>query len=96
VPTKVELVGRIAERLGVPAPPVSNGASEPRRIFELVVEELGLAIELSDFNKPDLAHAICDAAEVDWSIVSCESHGGRVTKTGLIQVLRAVDELLGN
>lgn len=93
--TKRELVAEIAERLGVPAPPISTGATEPRRIFELVVEELGLAIELDSHTKPDLAHEICRSAEVEWSVIRCESSGGTVTKEGLLRVLEAVNRLTG-
>ena len=95
MPTKKEIVKEIADRLGVPAPPMSSGSTEPRRIFEIVVEELGLAIEMDDYTKPDLAHAVCDAADLEWSVVTCESTGGTVTRTGLRLVLEAVDTLMG-
>lgn len=74
---------------------MSSGSTEPRRIFELVVTELGLAIEIDALTKPQLARAICEAADVHWSIVSCESSGGTVTKDGLERVLRAVESLTG-
>ena len=96
MPTKEELVKRIAERLGVDPPPMSSGSTEPKRIFELVVEELGLAIQPDTLTKPDLAHAIVDAADLPWSVVTCESSGGTVTKTGLDLVWQSVEILMGD
>lgn len=95
MPTKADIVKQIADTLGVASPPMSSGSTEPKRIFEIVVEELGLAIEMDSLTKPDLAHAICNAADQEWSVVSCESSGGTVTKTGLNAVLDAVRALRG-
>jgi len=86
-------VQQIAARLGVEAPPMSSGSTEPKRIFELVVEELGLELDSRTLTKPDLAHAIADIAYVPWSVVECESSGGTVTTEGLQRVLKAVDTL---
>jgi hypothetical protein len=96
VPTKAQMVGRIAERLGVDTPPMSSGSTEPKRIFELIVEELGLAIEPDKLTKPDLAHEIVAAADLQWSVVTCESSGGTVTKIGLDLVWQSVEILMGD
>lgn len=94
--TKRDIVQAIADRLGVPAPAMSSGSTEPKRIFELIVEELGLDIDAESLTKPDLAHAICDVADVQWSVVEYESSGGTVTKPGLQCVLNAVGSLMGD
>ena len=75
---------------------MSSGSTEPKRIFELIVEELGLAIEPDKFTKPDLAHEIVNLAGLQWSVVTCESSGGTVTKTGLDLVWQSVEILMGN
>ena len=89
------MVERIADRLGVDTPPMSSGSTEPKRIFELIVEELGLAIEAEHLTKPDLAHEIVAAADLQWSVVTCESSGGTVTKVGLDLVWQSVEILMG-
>jgi len=96
VPTKADIVQSIAERIGVDTPPMSSGSSEPKRIFEMIVQELGLAIQPGRMTKPDLAHAIVDAAELRWSPVTCESSGGTVTKAGLDLVRESVEVLMGS
>ncbi|MCA1713079.1 MAG: hypothetical protein LC789_16140 [Actinobacteria bacterium] len=95
-PTKTQIVERIAGRLGVESPPMSSGSTEPKRIFELIVEELSLPIEPEKLTKPDLAHAIVKEAELRWSPVTCESSGGTVTKAGLDLVWQAVEILIGD
>lgn len=94
--TKTQIVERIADRLNVAAPPMSSGSTEPRRIFELVVEELGLAVDHTSLSKPDLAHAIVEQADLTWSVVTCESSGGTVTRQGLDLVWQAVEILIGD
>lgn len=86
--TKKDLVTEIAELLGVEAPPMSTGSTEPRRIFELVNEQLGLGIEL-DLPKPEMAREIVERAGLVWS-PECESRGSTVTLNGLQLVLDAV------
>lgn len=90
------MVERIADRLGVDTPPMSSGSTEPKRIFELIVEELGLAIGTAELTKPDLAHEIVKAADLQWSVVTCESSGGTVTKVGLDLVWQSVEILMGD
>lgn len=94
--TKSDLVRRIAERIGCEPPPMSTGSTEPRRIFELVVSELGLPIEPGNLTKPELAEAICRTADVDWDERTCESSGGTVTKIGLERVATSINRLLGS
>lgn len=95
-PTKAQIVEQIAERLGVETPPMSSGSTEPRRIFELIVEELSLPIEPDKFTKPDLAHEIVKSVDLHWSPVTCESSGGTVTRSGLDMVWQAVEILMGD
>lgn len=94
--TKADIVQRIAERLGVDPPPMSSGSTEPKRIFEVIVEELSLPIDPDQFSKPDLAHEIVKSVDLHWSPVTCESSGGTVTKTGLELVWQAVVILMGD
>ena len=92
----MQIVEQIAERLGVEPPPMSSGSTEPKRIFELIVEELSLPIAADQFTKPDLAHEIVKRAELHWSPVTCESSGGTVTRMGLDMVWQAVQVLIGD
>jgi len=94
--TKADIVERIAQRLGVETPPMSSGSTEPRRIFEIVVDELSLPIESESFTKPELAQQIVTSVDLQWSPVTCESSGGTVTKTGLDLVWQAVEILIGD
>ena len=86
--TKKDLITEIAVLIGVDAPPMSTGSTEPRRIFELVNEQLGLGIEM-DLPKPELARGIVERAGFVWS-PECESRGSTVTLNGLQLVLEAV------
>ena len=86
--TKGEIVLEIAALLGVPAPPMSTGSTEPREIFLLIDKVLGLGIDLKK-DKPGLARAIAEAAGYSWS-PAFESRGSTVTRDGLMMVLHAV------
>ena len=88
VSTKADIVWNIAIKLGVEAPKMSTGSTEPRAIFELVNETLGLGID-SRLTKPDMARQIVEAAGMPWN-AHFESSGGTVTKVGLQAVLEAV------
>ena len=89
---KQDLVVEIARHLCVHAPPMSTGSTEPRRIFELVNERLGLGID-PRLGKPELARAIVEASGSRWH-PDYESRGATVTKQGLAAVLEAVDFFL--
>ena len=91
---KGEIVDRIAKLIQVPAPRMSTGSTEPRAIFLLVEESLGLRLE-NRKTKPDLARGIAEAAGFAWA-PDYESRGGTVTRKGLIAVLKAVELLTGN
>jgi hypothetical protein len=94
VKTKEQLVIAIADLLGVSAPPMSTGSTEPRAIFDLVNEALGLNLPASSLTKPELAMAIVEAAGQTWP-ATAESRGGTVTADGLAAVLSAVQFFLG-
>jgi hypothetical protein len=90
VTTKAEIVEEIALLLGVETPRMSTGSTEPREIFDLIDESLGLRIMLtSNRSKPEIARAIVEAAGYPW-LANFESRGGTVTRDGLAEVLRAV------
>jgi hypothetical protein len=85
---KSEIVIQIAQLLGLEAPPMSTGSTEPRAIFVLINEQLGLGID-ERLGKPELARAIVEASGETWH-PDYESRGATVTKSGLIAVLVAV------
>ena len=86
--SKTEVVEEIAELLGVACPSMSTGSTEPRRIFELVNDRLGLGLD-SRLGKPELARGIVEASGASWH-ADFESRGATVTKSGLLAVLRSV------
>lgn len=85
---KDEIVQAIADLLGVPAPPMSTGSTEPRQLFELVNDRLGLGLD-PRLGKPELAREIVLASGAAWH-PDYESRGATVTKAGLLAVLSAV------
>lgn len=85
---KAEIVQALADLLGVPCPPMSTGSTEPRRIFELVNDRLGLGLD-PKLGKPELARGIVMASGSDWH-PDFESRGATVTKSGLLAVLQSV------
>lgn len=91
--TKADIVWNIAIKLGVEAPKMSTGSTEPREIFDIVNDRLGLGID-SRLTKPDMAREIVEAAGLTWN-AHYESRGGTVTKLGLEAVLVAVDHFVG-
>jgi hypothetical protein len=100
--TKEEIVGQIAVELGVTAPRMSTGSTEPKEIFIQVDDVLGMRLSSqfqADFGrnptKPELAKLIVNASGNLW-LPSFESRGGTVTRDGLLAVLDAVRFFLGN
>lgn len=92
--TKFEIVSEISARLNVEAPKMSTGSTEPREIFDLVNDTLGLGID-KQATKPDMARQIVEASGVSWN-ADYESRGGTITKSGLLAVLTAVEHFVGN
>ncbi|MGI8792304.1 MAG: hypothetical protein ACR2H3_03885 [Acidimicrobiales bacterium] len=90
--TKGEIVHEIAVLLGVPTPRMSTGSTEPREIFDLVNDSLGLGVVAT--TKPDLAKGIVEASGERW-LPDFDSRGGTVTKDGLLAVLRSVRFFVG-
>lgn len=60
--TKQEIVAEIARLVSVPAPPMSTGSTEPRKIFSEVNAQLGLGLD-NELGKPRLAGT--DPSSVD-------------------------------
>jgi hypothetical protein len=89
---KVDIVIEIAHRIGVAPPRMSTGSTEPRAIFVLVNERLGLGVDPS-LGKPELARAIVESSGAAWH-PDFESRGATVTKPGLLAVLRSVEFFL--
>lgn len=90
--TKADIVWDIAIKLGVEAPKMSTGSTEPREIFEIVNDSLGLGID-DHLTKPEIARQIVESAGLTWN-AHYESSGGTVTKFGLVAVLQAVEHFV--
>jgi hypothetical protein len=90
---KVDVVRDIAQMIGIEAPHMSTGSTEPRALFDAVNTVLGLGLP-TRLTKPEIAQAIVEAAGYSWG-PTCESRGGTVTLTGLAEVRRAVALLTG-
>lgn len=85
---KSDIVREIADLLGVAAPTMSTGSTEPRAIFALANDHLGLGLD-DTLGKPELARAIVESSGERWH-PDFESRGATVTRSGLLAVLRSV------
>jgi len=85
---KADVVREIATAIGVEVPPMSTGSTEPRAIFDLVDEALGLRLDRR-LAKPEIARAIVESSGAVWG-ADYESRGGTVTFKGLEAVREAV------
>ena len=93
-PVKSDSVAAIAKELGTATPRMSTGSTEPKEIFLLVNDILGLRLS-EDLTKPELARAIVEASGTNWT-ATCESRGGTVTAEGVALVLGAVQFFLSD
>ncbi len=91
--TKEDIVREIAAIVGFDAPRMSTGSTEPRELFVLVNDNLGLGLP-RDLGKSELARAISQAAGIIWT-PDCESRGATVTLEGLRRVRAATAFFLG-
>ncbi|WP_416954963.1 hypothetical protein ACNKF0_00080 [Nocardioides sp. T5] len=91
--TKADIVWDIALQLGVEPPKMSTGSTEPRAIFDLINDTLGLGLA-ARLTKPEIARHIVEASGQSWN-ADYESHGGTVTKRGLLAVQEAVQHFVG-
>ena len=89
---KLDVVVEIAHRLGAEPPKMSTGSTEPKAIFDLVNERLGIGAP-DGLRKPGLARSIVEASGEGWH-PDYESRGDTVTKAGLLAVLGAVEFFL--
>jgi hypothetical protein len=87
--TKEMIAIRICNRLGVRAPGFSIGSTEPKELFTLICDSIGLAPSASA-SKPQMASFIVESAGEPW-LPSFESAGGTVTREGLLAVEKAVN-----
>jgi len=90
---KSDLVWAIAETIGVDTPHMSTGSTEPKEIFLLVNDSLGLGLD-TKMTKPEIARAIVELSGCTWP-ATAESRGGTVTADGLRAVLHAVQFFVG-
>lgn len=85
---KEDVIREIAAAFEREAPRISTGSTEPREIFDMVNDELGLGLP-STLTKPQLAQAIVESSGEVWA-PTFESRGGTVTMKGLLAVREAV------
>lgn len=85
---KEDVVKEIARALGREAPKMSTGSTEPREVFDIVNEELGLGLSRR-LTKPETAQGIVESTGEVWA-PDFESRGGTVTLKGLQAVREAV------
>jgi hypothetical protein len=94
-PSKSELIEAISGLLGVrDVPRMSTGSTEPREIFDVINDTLGLGLDTKSMTKPEIARGIVEAAGVRWQ-PTFESRGGTVTREGLLAVYDSVRFFLG-
>ena len=86
--TQADIVWDISGRLGIEAPKMSTGSTEPREIFDSINNVLALGLDVRT-TKPEIARQIVEAAGITWN-ADFESRGGTVTKSGLLAVRDAV------
>ncbi len=91
--SKGDVVVEIATALNHPPPKMSTGSTEPREIFDLVNEVLGLGLSVR-LTKPEMARGIVEAAGYSWN-PDYESRGGTVTLNGIVAVRDAVRLFVG-
>ena len=89
---KEDVVNEIAKLIGVKPPKMSTGSTEPKELFLLINQILGLGMDLSK-SKPDMARHIVSIAGLVWD-PDCESRGSTVTYHGLSKVREAVKVFL--
>lgn len=91
---KIQIANEITDLLRIDKVHFSTGSTEPKALFLLIVEALGLGIEPS-LPKPVLARRIVESAGLAW-LPDHESTGGTVTLKGLEAVKSSVEYYLSN
>lgn len=86
--TKASINAELASLLGATPPHMSTGSTEPKELFCLINDVLGLGLP-RHLTKPALARAIVEASGAGWT-PDCESRGSTVTRIGMERVLKAV------
>lgn len=89
---KKMIVDEIASLVGVSPPSMSSGSTEPRRLFELVNDSLGLG--LAARTKQGMAREIIELSGGSW-LSAYGSSGATVTRDGLLAVLAAIQIITG-
>jgi hypothetical protein len=87
--TKEMIATRICDQLGVRTPGFSIGSTEPKELFMLICDSLGLSPD-ANATKQQMACFIVESAGERW-FPSFESAGGTVTRDGLLAVEKAVN-----
>lgn len=92
--SKIEVANEITDLLRVGKVHFSTGSTEPKELFLLIVEALGLGFDPS-LPKPVMARRIVESAGLAW-LPDHESTGGTVTLKGLEVVKSSVEYYLSN
>jgi hypothetical protein len=91
---KSEIADEITDLLRLPSVHFSTGSTEPKELFLLISESLGLGID-SILPKPVMARRIVESSGQSW-LADYESTGGTVTLKGLQAVKSSVEYYLAN
>lgn len=91
---KSELANEITDLLRLPPVHFSTGSTEPKELFLLISDSLGLGID-SILPKPEMARRIVESSGHSW-LIDYESTGGTVTLQGLQAVKSSVEYYLEN
>lgn len=90
--TKQEIIDEICAHLGIPSFHMSTGSTEPREVFEAIIDQLGLTGISNGLDKQELGKLIVEADGALW-LPEYDSTGGTVTKEGLLAIKHAVEHL---
>jgi hypothetical protein len=90
--TKQEIIDEICAHLGIPSFHISTGSTEPKELFEAIIDQLGLTAIGKGLDKQGLGKLIVEADGELW-LPEYDSTGGTVTKEGLLAIKLAVSHL---
>lgn len=91
---KIDIANDITNLLRTEPVHFSTGSTEPKELFILIAESLGLGIS-SSLSKPEMAQLIVESAGRVW-LPDYESSGSTVTRKGLEAVRSSVEYYLQN
>jgi hypothetical protein len=90
---KQEIMDRISQKLGISKFYTSTGSTEPLEFLLEIAIQLGIRGLLEKETKVMIAKAIVESAGRQW-LPSFESRGATITKQGLLEIERTVNNYL--